>query len=240
MLTGEVAEFTMRGGKRTRAFLCWLGAQTTKETRIFKKLHYAMMALELFQSFALIHDDIIDEDTTRRGAPSVHEHFRINASKHFGTSMAILAGDLALAWADELMLNAKDAFVIYQKMKEDVVYGQTLDVVEEYMKPGIPKALIDTNKTAWYSVIRPIQIGACLGGANADRIESFVPYGLAVGRAYQLRDDVLDGVISEETFRTQAAKYEKQAAQAVQAIRAPVGILSLLGDFAHFALTRLS
>jgi len=225
-LVDQVESLTMRGGKRTRAFLCWLGAQGTKETKIFKELQYAMMALELFHSFALIHDDIIDEDTTRRGAPSVHEHFRINASKHFGTSMAILTGDLALVWADELMGKAGE-MSIYTQMKQEVIFGQSLDVMEEHMKIGISKQLIDVYKTAWYSVIRPLQIGAAIAGAGEKMLDSFIPYGLAVGQAYQLRDDVLDGTITESDFMKQ-----------VKHLTIPRSATPMLQAFARFAIER--
>jgi len=231
MLVGEVAEFTMRGGKRTRAFLVWLGHETVKSDKrqeIGKALVQAMMAVELFQSFALIHDDIIDKDTTRRGGPTVHVTL--------GVSLAILAGDLALVWADEVMgkVSAKGGPAsgwksedIYQRMKEEVIYGQSLDVMEEHMKIGISKQLIDVYKTAWYSVIRPLQIGAALGGADEKTLDSFVPYGLAVGQAYQLRDDVLDGTITESDFMKQ-----------VKNLTIPRSAAPMLQAFARFAIER--
>jgi len=234
-LVDQVESLTMRGGKRTRAFLCWLGAQAVscQLSAVSPKLLSAMMALELFHSFALIHDDIIDEDTTRRGAPSVHEHFRINASKHFGTSMAILTGDLALVWADELMGRVKSqkskvkSEDIYQAMKQEVIFGQSLDVMEEHMKIGISKQLIDVYKTAWYSVIRPLQIGAAIAGAGEKMLDSFIPYGLAVGQAYQLRDDVLDGTITESDFMKQ-----------VKHLTIPRSATPMLQAFARFAIER--
>ena len=221
MLVGEVAEFTMRGGKRTRAFLVWLGHETVKSDKrqeIGKALVQAMMAVELFQSFALIHDDIIDGDTTRRGGPTVHVTL--------GVSLAILAGDLALVWADELMGKAGE-MSIYTRMKQEVIFGQSLDVMEEHMKIGISKQLIDVYKTAWYSVIRPLQIGAALGGADEKTLDSFVPYGLAVGQAYQLRDDVLDGTITESDFMKQ-----------VKNLTIPRSAAPMLQAFARFAIER--
>lgn len=158
MLAGEVADITMRGGKRTRAFLCGLGAQAAKETKISKELQYAMMGLELFQSFALIHDDIIDEDLVRRGGPTVHVKL--------GVSMAILAG------AEE-------------------------------------KTLI-----------------------------SFVPYGLAVGKSYQLRDDMIDDALGQQEFQKKADNLEKQAFQVIKNLKCPKSVTILLADFARFALRR--
>lgn len=218
MIVDQVEEFTMRGGKRTRAFLCWLGYGAV--ARIPPRLMHAMIGIELFQSFALIHDDIIDKDTIRRGGPTVHVQL--------GVPMAILAGDLALVWADELMGKAGE-MNIYTRMKQEVIFGQSLDVVEEHMKVGIPKELIDTYKTAWYSVVRPLQIGAAIGGADEKLMESFVPYGLAVGQGYQLRDDFLDGVMSEEEFQ-----------KSVKKLVIPKSATILLTNFARFAITRQS
>ncbi len=235
-LVDQIESLTTRGGKRTRAFLVWLGYGATM--RMPPRLLRAMMALELFQSFALIHDDIIDEDTVRRGGPTVHEHFRANISKHFGESMAILAGDLALVWADELMLTVKDSLVVYQKMKEEVIYGQTLDVVEEYRKPGIPKELIDTYKTAWYTVIRPLQIGACIAGAGQAFLDDLASYGLIAGRAYQLRDDHLDGDVSQADFEETAKKYERAMHRVIASWHQEKAVTQLFIDFFHFALAR--
>lgn len=232
MLVDSVAEFTMRGGKRTRAFLVWLGYQAATDNKhktVNTSLTQAMMGIELFQSFALIHDDIIDEDTVRRCGPTVHVKQ--------GVPMAILAGDIAIVWADEL-INTPDVKgishtsgvkSIYQKMKEEVILGQSLDVLAAEGKPSADRATINRYKTAWYSVIRPLQIGAAIGGADEKLMESFVPYGLAVGEGYQLRDDFLDGVMSEEEFQ-----------KSVKKLVIPKSATILLTNFARFAITRQS
>lgn len=241
MLVDSVAEFTMRGGKRTRAFLCWLGAQTAtdnKQKAVSTPLVQAMMAVELFQSFALIHDDIIDEDTLRRGGPTVHVQL--------GVPMAILAGDLALVWADELItqesvLRSQDTLLkkmIYQKMKEEVILGQSLDVLASTGLPSADRETINCYKTAWYSVIRPIQIGAAIGGADTDTLEAYVPYGLAVGQAYQLRDDFLDGEVRKDVFVRKARKLQERATQTIKKLKISKSVTILLADFAHFTLHR--
>ncbi len=271
-LVDAVADFTLRGGKRTRAFLVWLGYVTTSKLKIqtlkfskgktSKNLITAMMGIELFESFALIHDDIMDEDTIRRGGPTVHQKFKVESlkykvknAKHFGESMAILAGDLALVWADELMgsftrqassvkpekkTKLTNVVTIYQKMKQEVMYGQSLDVLSAAGMPSAPRPTINAYKTAWYTVIRPLQLGASVGGSDDNAIDAFVPYGLAVGEGYQLRDDFLDGEITEEVFRRESAKHDHDATQAAHAIQAPEGVASLFIDFAHFALHRPS
>ncbi|MEK9143689.1 MAG: polyprenyl synthetase family protein [Patescibacteria group bacterium] len=288
MLVDSVAEFTMRGGKRTRAFLCWLGHHTViarseatrqsleiaspSEWTRNDKLLSAMMALELFQSFALIHDDIIDEDTVRRGGPTVHEHFKsqitnpnVQKRQRYGESMAILAGDLALVWADELMgeavrlslraersnlsireiatsptapRNDINIWNLYQRMKEEVILGQSLDVLASIGLPSADRETINRYKTAWYSVIRPIQIGAAIGGADTDTLEAYVPYGLAVGQAYQLRDDFLDGAVRKDVFVKKARKLQERATQAIKKLKISKSVTILLADFAHFTLHR--
>ena len=275
MLIDQVESLTLRGGKRTRAFLCWLGhhsviarSESSSDAAISKKyeiaspsewtrndtLLSAMLAIELFQSFALIHDDIIDQDAVRRGGPTVHEAFRINAfthlprrqagqlitpqnALHFGESLAILAGDLALVWADELM-GKVGVGNIYTQMKQEVIYGQSLDVLVSTGLPSTDRVTINRYKTAWYTVIRPLQIGASLGGTDEKTLESFIPYGLAVGEAYQLRDDILDGAIQEHMFQKQAGKLQKQAAQAIEKLNVSQSTVPLFGDFARFALYR--
>ncbi|MDP1722401.1 MAG: polyprenyl synthetase family protein [Candidatus Gottesmanbacteria bacterium] len=296
-LVDAISDLTSRGGKRTRAFLVWLGYYSVIPVNKDDKLLYAMMAIELFQSFALIHDDIIDEDAMRRGSPTVHEHFKskvkshlpasalpeaaaslqagthqaLQAGKskvksvHFGESMAILAGDLALVWADELMsichsgLRAGiqsysrwipgqarddrngmllDVLNIYQQMKQEVILGQSLDVRAAAGLPSADRATINRYKTAWYSVVRPLQIGASVAGADKTIIESFVPYGLAVGEGYQLRDDFLDGDVSDDAFRVQSMNIQDQVIQSIKNIHASQVVMAVFEDFARFALER--
>lgn len=193
-----------------------------------------MMALELFQSFALIHDDIIDGDTIRRGEPTVHVEL--------GVSMAILAGDLALVWADECMQRVESqkskVKSVYQYMKEDVILGQSLDVLAKEGKPSADRVTINRYKTAWYSVIRPLQIGASLGGADEKMLDSFVPSGLAIGEAYQIRDDFLDHAITKSVFEDQACMLRDRAVRAIKTLHASEHTSTMLQDFARFALER--
>ncbi|MBI4066143.1 polyprenyl synthetase family protein, partial [Candidatus Gottesmanbacteria bacterium] len=178
--------------------------------------------------------------------PTVHEHFKVeslkfkvNNAEHFGMSMAILAGDLAMAWADECMGEVNgNALELYHRMKEEVIFGQGLDVLASAGLPSADRATINRYKTAWYSVIRPLQIGAAIGGADEKTLETFVPYGLAVGEAYQLRDDFLDSVLGEDVFQEQATRCGKEAVQAVKKLKVSKSVTILLTDFVRFALHR--
>ncbi len=254
-LIKQIQDFTLRSGKRIRPFLCLLGyesvisdkRQVISKKKIPQELLYAMMGIELFQTFALIHDDIIDEDKKRRGGPTVHEYYhhthnaqRIIHNAHFGTSMAILAGDLALSWADELIVETqhKRAIEHYQTMKEETIYGQALDVLREQGRSPIKKEYIDTLKTAYYSIIRPLQIGAVLGGGTEKQLDTFERYGLLVGRAFQGKDDVMDKAITEGEFSLSVKPLIAKAKTIIFSTHLCQEEKQLLVEFADFVITR--
>lgn len=173
-------------------------------------------ALELFHAAALIHDDVIDRSDTRRGRPAAHRHFASlhtaagwrGEADHFGISAAILLGDLLQSWADELMQNAADATddraaaraarTHFNRMRSEVATGQYLDVVEEQRPEFAPEAeqlerstRVLIYKSAKYSVEAPLLIGGALAGAAPEQEASLAEFGLPVGVAFQLRDDIL-------------------------------------------------
>lgn len=173
-------------------------------------------ALELFHAAALIHDDIIDRSDTRRGRPSVHRTFESlhrreglrGHAAHFGIASAILLGDLLQSWADEAMNEACDAIAgssaarasraHFNRMRSEVALGQYLDVLEEQRSGFAEHAeQLDRStkvlvyKSAKYSVEAPLLIGAALAGANDAQEDALAGFGLPVGVAFQLRDDLL-------------------------------------------------
>lgn len=240
-LVDQVADVTVRGGKRIRPFLCRVGyAAVTRDKghvtgKMPRVLLSAMLGLELFQTFAIIHDDIMDEDKQRRGGPTIHEQSGVN--------IAILSGDLALAWADEEMMNAAKVptlLILYQKMKEEVMYGQTLDVMRSNGVGGIEKSRVDELKTAYYSVVRPLQIGSVLAAGNDRILHVWERYGVAVGKLFQLRDDVLDGTVAEEAFARYARGLEREAHEALETLAASDEPKQLLIDFVQFVQNRNS
>lgn len=205
----------LTGGKRLRprfAYWGWRGivGTDTAATSIMP----ALASLELLHAFALVHDDVMDRSRVRRGRPTVHqvhatahtEAGRRGDPDHFGTSAAVLAGDLCLIWADRLMsatavppavLHA--ARVRYDQMRIEAVAGQYLDVLGETDPRSwtVERALcVAQHKTASYTVLRPLQFGAALAIAPAPEpyqrvVDAYERYGLAVGEAFQLRDDLL-------------------------------------------------
>lgn len=173
-------------------------------------------ALEILHAAALVHDDIIDRSATRRGAPAAHERFAamhreagwVKDPERFGNAAAILLGDLLLSWADALfeqgasMLSdpaaAKAAKDEFQTMRTEVTLGQYLDVLEEHSwvtrsddEAAARAQRVVVYKSAKYSVEAPLVIGALLAGAAADQVESLREYGVPLGVAFQLRDDML-------------------------------------------------
>lgn len=174
------------------------------------------MSLEVFHAAALVHDDIMDNSDTRRGKPSAHKSFGAlhqdrqysGDSHHFGESTALLVGDLLLAWSDDLLNSAlsqeTSREVIratrseFSRMRQEVTVGQYLDIHEEAAwlhsleSERLERALrVVTYKSAKYSMEAPLLIGASLAGATAEELDSLRAFGLPLGIAFQLRDDVL-------------------------------------------------
>ncbi len=210
------------GGKRLRASFCAAGYSSAAGTpEQSEAVILAAASIELFHAAALVHDDIIDRSDTRRGAPSTHRAFSkhhraagwAGDEEHFGLSAAILLGDLLLVWSDQLFVeacalvppaDAVRARAEFSKMRSEVTIGQYLDLVEEVAWPVVPidarasrATTIAISKSARYSVEEPLVLGALLGGASDDLVEQIRAFGLPLGLAFQLRDDVL-GVFGDE------------------------------------------
>ncbi len=207
----ELERFVLRGGKRIRpafAWTGWLGAGGDPAGPEAAALLRACAALELVQACALVHDDIIDASLTRRGFPTVHVRF---AGQHadrgwtgdggrFGASTAILIGDLALAWADDMFRDAgldpaaaRRAGPVWSAMRTEVLAGQLLDVFGEAgADESVATAMrINRYKTAAYTVERPLHLGAALAGADPGLVSAYREFGTDIGVAFQLRDDLL-------------------------------------------------
>ena len=184
----------------------------------------AACALEFFHAAALIHDDIIDRSDTRRGRPSVHRVFAelhcghrwAGDPEHFGIAGAILLGDLLQSWADELMQRACAAAISpgaaqaarahFNRMRSEVAVGQYLDVLEEQQSEFAAhdeqlerSTRVLVYKSAKYSVEAPLLIGAALAGADEEQEQALRDYGLPIGVAFQLRDDLL-GVFGDASI----------------------------------------
>lgn len=194
-------------GKRIRPALLLLGFQAAGGGSL-EPVEGPALALELLHTCALLHDDVIDRAATRRGRPTTHRIFTerhrssgwSGAAEDFGEAMAILIGDLAFVYADRFFLDATvpetpllRAFRRFTTLREEVMAGQTLDVHAATSGATDRDAAltIATLKSGRYSVARPLEIGALLAGAPADLVAGLGAFGDPLGRAFQIRDDLL-------------------------------------------------
>jgi geranylgeranyl diphosphate synthase type I len=210
MLTAALEEFVLSGGKRLRpAFAYWGWRSVTDDPDpLNPEMLRLFAALELLHACALVHDDVIDESATRRGLPTVHMRFADmhrgagwrGSARQFGMSAAILLGDLALVWADDMVATAElssDARRRLQRVwadiRTEVLGGQYLDIVAEASGvASIASAMtVNTYKTASYTVTRPLQLGVAAAADRPDVLAAFQEFGTDLGVAFQLRDDVL-------------------------------------------------
>ncbi|MER6226657.1 polyprenyl synthetase family protein [Streptomyces sp900105755] len=210
-LAERVARFTLQGGKRTRAQLVWWASRACAgrdPAAAAAALHIAA-ALELLQTCALVHDDVMDRAALRRGRPALHTDLtdryagRVGPERagRFGQSAAVLAGDLALAWADDLVAETPLApwtgvvvRRLWSDMRTEMVAGQYLDVQGQITAArSLPRALRAARlKSALYSVERPLALGATAAGADDLTLRRLCDAGRCVGMAFQLRDDLDD------------------------------------------------
>jgi geranylgeranyl diphosphate synthase type I len=207
----SLSAFVNNGGKRFRPLFAAVGAMgagsklSTSEMRAFA-------SLELLQACALIHDDLMDASDTRRGEPAIHKLFEAmhvtekyqGKATQFGLSASVLIGDLALIWSDQ-MLNSSGienesllaALSVHDEMRVELIAGQYLDVFEQARgTQSVAQALnIARYKSAKYTIERPLHLGAAIAIPNsakrAEIVSIYSEFGLPLGEAFQLRDDLL-------------------------------------------------
>lgn len=205
-----IKDYTMSGGKRIRpAFLYYSYLATGGKD--CDKILEASMSVELLHSFALIHDDIIDKDISRHGVATIHEKYKkkydiIKNKDHFGNSMATISGDIANSMAHDIILNINfpnNIKIEFLKKIEEIILltcsGEMLDVVASYQNKVTEKQIlkIHEQKTAHYTFEGPIHLGCILSGANKSYFNLFSEYALSLGKAFQIKDDIL-GVFGDE------------------------------------------
>jgi geranylgeranyl diphosphate synthase, type I len=211
VLMAAVEDFVLSGGKRLRPVFAYWGwrAVATRDPDPVVLLLFS--ALELLHASALVHDDVIDASATRRGRPTTHMHFAAmhrdrnwrGSPEQFGISAAVLVGDLAHAWADDIVLRvsatglSRDARQrvqqVWADIRTEVLGGQYLDILAEVSAAeSIESAMtVATYKTACYTVTRPLQLGVAAAADRPDVAADFGRFGTDLGVAFQLRDDVL-------------------------------------------------
>ncbi|QDZ13668.1 polyprenyl synthetase family protein [Humibacter ginsenosidimutans] len=199
------------------------GARDRRESERLDAVIGTASALELFHAAALVHDDIIDRSDLRRGAPSAHRRFESLHREHgwdgraedFGDGAAILLGDLLLGYSDDLLaealadgVDAARAVGVrreFGRMRAEVIAGQYLDILEERSwRAGAEDDHLSraerviVYKSAKYSVQAPLLLGGLLAGGTLGQLDALREFGLPLGIAFQLRDDLL-GVFGDAT-----------------------------------------
>lgn len=206
----HIARLVLGGGKRLRPSFCRWGFVGAGGSPDDPRITDAGAALELMHAFALFHDDVMDDAVSRRGTPTTHTVFAeahaaggwAGESRRFGEGVAILVGDLTFVMADQLLLDApRDAWMIWNELRTELNIGQLLDIVGSVRGDRrLDKAeRICRYKSGKYTVERPLHLGAVL--AAPDRAGELLPalsaYGLPLGDAFQMRDDVM-GAFGDE------------------------------------------
>lgn len=200
----EISRLVLSGGKRLRPAFCHWGYVAAGGDPDDQIVVDAGAAFELMHAFALFHDDVMDDAASRRGEPTTHvvyaEHHRAGGwageSRRFGEGVAILIGDLAFVYADRLLAGANPtAWEIWNELRIELNVGQVLDIL------GSVRGVRDVDqaericryKSGKYTIERPLHLGAAL--VSPDRLavlaEPLSAYGLPLGDAFQMRDDVM-------------------------------------------------
>jgi len=203
------ARASVSGGKRFRAAFCaWGYRAVSPDVDDEEALLRACASLELLHASALVHDDYMDASDTRRGRPATHRAFEGEHRRdgwrgdpeQYGAAAAILLGDLMLGWSDELLRRCGlpvervlPALEVFDRCRTEVITGQFLDVsVQARGRADVDAAMtVLRYKSAKYSIERPLHIGAALAGAGPDTMATLTAFGLPLGEAFQLRDDLL-------------------------------------------------
>ena len=207
VLLVPVIDLLLRDGKRLRPAFCYWGWRGAGGRDCDEAIS-AATSLELLHGCALIHDDVMDGSVLRRGSRAVHSEL---AAQHeargwrgpgdrFGVAGAVIAGDLCLVWADE-MLRASGlppssltrAGPVFDEMRAETIRGQYLDLItqaEGALRVEDAIAVAEA-KTAASTTVGPLRFGAMLAGAGEDLLRSYTDYARPLGVAFQLRDDLL-------------------------------------------------
>ncbi|BAC68732.2 geranylgeranyl pyrophosphate synthase [Streptomyces avermitilis] len=214
----RVARFTLDGGKRTRSQFVWWAHRACGGPAAGAEAALRVgAALELIQTCALVHDDVMDGSRLRRGRPALHTDVSAQYADavlpapgtRFGEAAAILAGDLALAWADDVVADTdlapdpgRRVREVWSCLRMEMVAGQYLDIQGQATSSHSEARAMRAAclKSALYSVQRPLELGAALAGADTATTQALCSAGRCVGLAFQLRDDLHD--VFEEPRRT--------------------------------------
>jgi geranylgeranyl diphosphate synthase type I len=199
------------GGKRIRPFLVEKLAQLYTPISAEEDWIEVCLAVELFHVFCLIHDDVIDKATARHGSDTIQQALlkqpyrnREHDGAHIANSQAILMGDILFNTVYQLFTRRVattphqiDLLQHFSQMVQEVCVGQIIDVDAMHKDDIGIEQITEKNllKTAYYSIVRPLQLGALLANVTAD-FPTLAEVGRQLGLLYQLQDDLLDITIA--------------------------------------------
>nr|MBP9728468.1 polyprenyl synthetase family protein [Candidatus Moranbacteria bacterium] len=197
----------LAGGKRLRSafmYYGYIGAGGTEEEKMLE----TSVSVELIHSFLLVHDDIIDRDDMRHGVPTLHKRyadfgkrlFPDRDTDHFGTSIAIIMGDMLYSFGNDILFKSdfpkERIFAALSRLQNIVsftVVGQARDIYMEYKREATEEEILSMyrNKTAKYTVEGPLHLGAIMAGASEELLTLLSDYAIPLGIAFQIQDDIL-------------------------------------------------
>ena len=231
-VAGAVLSGFVDGGKYVRStfmYLGWLCGAQEDEAAL-----RASASLELLHAFALMQDDVMDESALRRGRPSAHVSFGrwhrerglTGSPDRFGESAAVLLGDLCLVWAAKMLRESGIAaealarvWPRYDDMRVELAIGQFADLVNDSRAfPTLDEVLdVLRRKSGNYTVRRPLEIGGAMAGCTPEVLDALGGYGVAIGEAFQLRDDLL-GVFGSQTLTGKSVGTDLAAQKATSVV----------------------
>lgn len=209
-----------KNGKRIRGVLVRLGNEIAggKES---VEVYRASCAFEIMQTAILAHDDIIDQSEMRRGRPSLY--------KSIGTNQAITLADIGFFLANSLIENSK-VFNFFNRAMIRTGLGQLLDIGK------CKTAKTYELKTAWYTFIAPLCVGAILAGADQKKLEILEQFGKTLGVAYQIQDDILDE--GKQALSQKVLEYSLEAKKMIPEITFDEKLKNLLEEMIDYLVRR--
>ncbi len=218
----NIREYMMRGGKRLRPLLVAVGYKCIRESVDVKYLYRVTSALEMLHNGSLLHDDLIDHDETRRGGPTIHALYREwfkremakdeERARDFGAAMAIVSGDSLLNMGAQMISDselrpeiATACFRYYQSAYQELIEGVLLEMMmiqdptvtlETYLKMIHMKTAVLFEKA--------LLMGATIAGGSQSQLTVLAEFGVKVGQAFQIQDDIL-GSFGDEKVTGKAA-----------------------------------
>ena len=203
-------------GKRIRPYISYLSYKSNGGKHDDKAIKL-LVFLEVFHAFCLVHDDVMDKSYKRHGVKTIHKFIsdkylgnRFVDPTHFGNSNAILLGDFLFTWANEVLLTNKDfdkesvsrVYGVYKQMINDVFLGQMIDLTITSKDKVTDEEILQKYllKTAKYSFVGPMMIGAALVGEVKNE-KFYEDFGISLGLAFQIQDDLMDLVFDEKQIK---------------------------------------